>query len=110
MIGSGVIEFCFQHKRAGMVSFNLNRCSYAGCYSRPTYGVQRSLKPEVCVKHKRIGMLNLSGERNLQDEESNGPSCEMTERFKTEIVKQKGSRYSFQSSPASVDIVELQHR
>ena len=104
MIGSGKVEFCSRHKRAGMVSFNANRCSSAGCYSRPTYGVPGSVKPEVCVKHKRIDMFNITGERNLQDEEPTWPSCEMTERFKTETVKQKGNKYSFQSSPALVHI------
>ena len=87
-----------------MVSFNVNRCSSPGCYSRPTYGVPGSVKPEVCVQHKRIDMFNLTGERNLQDEGSTWPSCEMRERLKAEIIKQKGIRYSFQSSPASVHI------
>ena len=105
MIGSGKMEFCFQHKSVGMISFNVKRCSSAGCYSRPTYGAPGSVKPEVCLQHKRMGMLNLTGKWNLQDEGSTWPSCEMAERFKTEIFKQKGKiRYSFQSSPALVYI------
>ena len=57
--GSNKREFCFEHKRDGMVDLVSKRCAHLGCSKVPSYGVDGSKKKEFCAEHKRDGMVNV---------------------------------------------------
>ncbi|CAM9558247.1 unnamed protein product [Sphacelaria rigidula] len=62
--GSGKVEFCATHARAGMVSVRNKRCGEVGYSTWPSYGVAGSGKARFCDTHARAGIVDVKTKRS----------------------------------------------
>ena len=72
--GSKRVEFCFEHKRDGMVDLRSKRCLQTGCTKQPSCGADGSKRVEFCFEHKRDGMVDLKHRRCLHTDCTIRPS------------------------------------
>lgn len=60
----GKEEFCFDHKRLGMVDVRSQKCAVYGCRKQPVFGVEGG-KSEFCGDHKKPGMFDVKSQKCL---------------------------------------------
>ena len=56
-------EFCFDHKKDGMVDVRNKECTHDGCTKQPSYGVAGTKAAEFCSEHRKGGMVDVRSKR-----------------------------------------------
>jgi hypothetical protein len=75
--GKPKAEYCFEHKKEGMVNVISKTCIEPGCKKRPTFNTEGK-NAEYCSKHKKEGMINVVSKTCME------PECKTQPIYNTE--------------------------
>ena len=99
--GSKRGEFCFVHKKEGMVNVKSKRCQHPRCVKRPYFNSLGSKPGMFCSMHKKEGMVNVLSKRSQHPGCVKHPSFSALGRKNVEFcsVHKKEGMVDVKSSP-----------